>query len=74
MYVCVYACTYVLSGAVWSIDLRPDQRGLATGGSDSTVKFWNFELADRGTFCADVCCAVVWLCDVCVVCVCGWVT
>uniref|UniRef100_A0A8D8K872 WD repeat-containing protein 3 n=2 Tax=Culex pipiens TaxID=7175 RepID=A0A8D8K872_CULPI len=29
---------------LWSIVLTPDQRGCVTGGGDTTVKFWNFEL------------------------------
>uniref|UniRef100_A0A3P9LKL7 WD repeat-containing protein 3 n=1 Tax=Oryzias latipes TaxID=8090 RepID=A0A3P9LKL7_ORYLA len=31
-------------GAVWSLCLAPDQRGIVTGGADKTVKFWEFEL------------------------------
>uniref|UniRef100_A0A3B3QTV1 WD repeat domain 3 n=1 Tax=Paramormyrops kingsleyae TaxID=1676925 RepID=A0A3B3QTV1_9TELE len=31
-------------GALWSIALSPDQRGIVTGGADKTVKFWDFEL------------------------------
>lgn len=31
-------------GALWSIGLSPDQRGIVTGGADKTVKFWDFEL------------------------------
>lgn len=31
-------------GAVWSIALSPDQRGVVTGGADKCVKFWEFEL------------------------------
>lgn len=29
---------------LWSICLMPDQRGCVSGGSDATVKFWQFEL------------------------------
>lgn len=32
------------SGALWSLCLSPDQRGIVTGGADKTVKFWEFEL------------------------------
>nr|XP_015219591.1 PREDICTED: WD repeat-containing protein 3 [Lepisosteus oculatus] len=32
------------NGALWSICLCPDQRGIVTGGADKTVKFWQFEL------------------------------
>ncbi|CAL9690674.1 unnamed protein product [Knipowitschia caucasica] len=31
-------------GALWSMSLAPDQRGVVTGGADKTVKFWDFEL------------------------------
>ncbi|KAM4558542.1 WD repeat-containing protein 3 [Odontesthes bonariensis] len=31
-------------GAVWSLCLAPDQRGIITGSADKTVKFWEFEL------------------------------
>ncbi|XP_063069817.1 WD repeat-containing protein 3 [Engraulis encrasicolus] len=31
-------------GAVWSMCLAPDQRGIVTGSADKTVKFWDFEL------------------------------
>ncbi|KAJ1899663.1 beta transducin [Kickxella alabastrina] len=30
--------------ACWSIDVRPDKKGLVTGGADKCVKFWDFEL------------------------------
>ncbi|KAI3355690.1 hypothetical protein L3Q82_004283 [Scortum barcoo] len=37
-------------GAVWSLCLAPDQRGIVTGSADKTVKFWEFELIkDQGT-------------------------
>lgn len=29
---------------LWSVSLLPDLRGCLTGGGDSTVKFWSFEL------------------------------
>ncbi|XP_069680320.1 WD repeat-containing protein 3 [Periplaneta americana] len=32
------------SSELWSICLMPDQRGCVSGGSDATVKFWQFEL------------------------------
>ncbi|KAJ1827290.1 beta transducin, partial [Coemansia sp. RSA 2599] len=28
----------------WSVDVRPDKKGLVTGGADKSVKFWDFEL------------------------------
>uniref|UniRef100_A0A673BEL8 Uncharacterized protein n=1 Tax=Sphaeramia orbicularis TaxID=375764 RepID=A0A673BEL8_9TELE len=38
-------------GAVWSLCLAPDQRGIVTGSADKTVKFWEFELIkDQGTW------------------------
>ncbi|PWA15611.1 hypothetical protein CCH79_00018459, partial [Gambusia affinis] len=38
------------SGAVWSLCLAPDQRGVISGSADKTVKFWEFELVkDKGT-------------------------
>lgn len=38
------------NGALWSLCLAPDQRGIVTGGADKTVKFWEFELIkDQGT-------------------------
>uniref|UniRef100_A0A665X6N7 WD repeat-containing protein 3 n=1 Tax=Echeneis naucrates TaxID=173247 RepID=A0A665X6N7_ECHNA len=37
-------------GALWSLCLAPDQRGIVTGSADKTVKFWDFELIkDEGT-------------------------
>ncbi|KAM9344035.1 WD repeat-containing protein 3 [Pholidichthys leucotaenia] len=37
-------------GALWSMCLAPDQRGIITGSADKTVKFWEFELVkDRET-------------------------
>uniref|UniRef100_A0A671UEI5 WD repeat domain 3 n=1 Tax=Sparus aurata TaxID=8175 RepID=A0A671UEI5_SPAAU len=37
-------------GAVWSLCLAPDQRGIVTGSADKTVRFWDFELIkDEGT-------------------------
>ncbi|KAJ2086741.1 beta transducin [Coemansia sp. RSA 986] len=30
--------------ACWSIDVRPDKKGLVSGGADKCVKFWDFEL------------------------------
>ncbi|ORX92914.1 Utp12-domain-containing protein [Basidiobolus meristosporus CBS 931.73] len=33
-------------GAVWSITIRPDRKGLATGSADKDVKFWDFDVAE----------------------------
>ncbi|KAG0144824.1 hypothetical protein CROQUDRAFT_659511 [Cronartium quercuum f. sp. fusiforme G11] len=30
------------SGAIWSLDLRPDAKGFVTGSGDKSIKFWNF--------------------------------
>jgi U3 small nucleolar RNA-associated protein 12 len=32
------------AGSIWSMDLRPDGRGLITGSADKEVKAWEFEL------------------------------
>ena len=32
------------SAALWSIAIRPDARGCATGGADKEVRFWDFDL------------------------------
>lgn len=32
------------SKELWSVTLLPDRKGVASGGGDQTVKFWNFEL------------------------------
>ena len=33
-------------GAIWSMDLRPDQKGIVTGSADKDVKFWEFQLLE----------------------------
>ncbi|KAG5188489.1 WD40-repeat-containing domain protein [Tribonema minus] len=33
------------AGAIWSLDVRPDGVGMATGSADGQVKFWEFEVA-----------------------------
>lgn len=30
--------------AIWSLDLRPDFKGLVSGSADRQVKFWDFEV------------------------------
>jgi U3 small nucleolar RNA-associated protein 12 len=34
------------SGAVWSVQVRPDQREFVTGSADRDIKFWEFESKD----------------------------
>jgi U3 small nucleolar RNA-associated protein 12 len=29
-------------GTIWTIDVRPDKKGIVTGGADKDVKFWDF--------------------------------
>ncbi len=38
------------TGAVWSLALRPDKRGFASGSADKDVRFWDFELLDDPAF------------------------
>ncbi|KDO29053.1 hypothetical protein SPRG_06108 [Saprolegnia parasitica CBS 223.65] len=42
---CIWKKTDAHAGAIWSIDVRPDGKGLATGGADHMVNFWEFEMA-----------------------------
>lgn len=47
----VWSCTLLESikaheGALWSIDLRPNQLGLVSGSADKQVKFWDFGAVD----------------------------
>lgn len=32
------------SGAVYSLNIRPDKRGFVTGSADKDVKFWDFDM------------------------------
>jgi U3 small nucleolar RNA-associated protein 12 len=32
------------TGPVWSIDVRPDKTGFASGSADKDIKFWDFHL------------------------------
>ncbi|KAF9975830.1 hypothetical protein BGZ73_000371 [Actinomortierella ambigua] len=34
-------------GAIWSLQVRPDRRGLVTGSADKDVKFWDFDLVEE---------------------------
>ncbi|WVQ82103.1 hypothetical protein IAT38_004231 [Cryptococcus sp. DSM 104549] len=36
------------SGPVWSVNVRPDGRGLVSGSADKDVKFWDFEMREEG--------------------------
>lgn len=38
--------TQAHTGAIWSIQVRPDQRGLVSGSADKDVKFWDFEMKE----------------------------
>ncbi|EPZ34550.1 U3 snoRNA associted protein Dip2 [Rozella allomycis CSF55] len=33
-------------GPIWSLQIRPDRRGLVSGSGDKLVKFWDFELVE----------------------------
>ncbi|CAG8503552.1 14003_t:CDS:10 [Acaulospora morrowiae] len=33
------------SGPIWSLQVRPDKRGMVTGSADSNVKFWDFDFS-----------------------------
>jgi len=41
------------AGTLWSMHVRPDGRGLVTGGADKDVKFWDIE--EKGVGEGDVC-------------------
>ncbi|KAF9578732.1 hypothetical protein BGW38_005325, partial [Lunasporangiospora selenospora] len=34
-------------GAIWSLQVRPDKRGLVTGSADKEVKFWDFDMVEE---------------------------
>ncbi|KAF9919137.1 hypothetical protein BX616_001188 [Lobosporangium transversale] len=34
-------------GAIWSLQVRPDRRGLVTGSADKDVKFWDFDMVEE---------------------------
>ncbi|CAG8512706.1 7541_t:CDS:10 [Ambispora leptoticha] len=34
-------------GAIWSLQVQPNRRGLVTGSADKLVKFWNFEIIEK---------------------------
>ncbi|KXS14190.1 WD40 repeat-like protein [Gonapodya prolifera JEL478] len=35
------------TGALWSLQVRPDKKGIVTGGADKDVKFWDFQLVEE---------------------------
>eukprot|EP00124_Ichthyophonus_hoferi_P001323 Ihof_evm8s65 gene=Ihof_evmTU8s65 len=37
-------------GAVWTLAIRPDRRGFASGSADKEVKFWDFDLIDDAEY------------------------
>lgn len=34
------------TGPIWSLQARPDGKGLITGSADKDVKFWEFEIRE----------------------------
>ncbi|GAA97518.1 uncharacterized protein L969DRAFT_91431 [Mixia osmundae IAM 14324] len=34
------------TGALWSLQVRPDKRGLVTASADKDIKFWDFEIKE----------------------------
>lgn len=34
-------------GAIWTLEVHPDGKSVATGSADKTVKFWNFEIVQE---------------------------
>ena len=32
--------------AIWSLQIRPDKKGLVTGSADKNVKFWDFDIVE----------------------------
>ncbi|RUS13401.1 hypothetical protein BC938DRAFT_477887, partial [Jimgerdemannia flammicorona] len=34
-------------GPVWSLQVRPDKRGLVTGSADKDIKFWDFDMVEE---------------------------
>jgi U3 small nucleolar RNA-associated protein 12 len=33
--------------AIWSLQVRPDKKGLVTGSADTNVKFWDFDIVEE---------------------------
>eukprot|EP00501_MAST-03F_sp_TOSAG23-6_P002153 GSMAST32.ASY1.ANO1.2252.1 assembled CDS len=42
---CIFS-TDAHEGSIWSLAMRPDKTGFATGSADKTVKFWEFDVDD----------------------------
>ncbi|ETW10259.1 hypothetical protein H310_00608 [Aphanomyces invadans] len=40
---------HAAGSAIWSIDVRPDGKAVATGGADHVVNFWDFEMTTEYT-------------------------
>ncbi|RHY90004.1 hypothetical protein DYB35_008501 [Aphanomyces astaci] len=40
---------HAVGSAIWSIDVRPDGKAVATGGADHVVNFWDFEMTSEYT-------------------------
>ncbi|XP_064627988.1 WD repeat-containing protein 3-like [Lineus longissimus] len=38
------------SGAIWTMCMSPDKRGIVTGSADQEVKFWDFELVAESEY------------------------
>jgi U3 small nucleolar RNA-associated protein 12 len=34
-------------GPIWSLQVRPDRKGIVTGSADKQVKFWDFDLVEK---------------------------
>lgn len=34
-------------GPIWSLQVRPDRKGVVTGSADKQVKFWDFDLVEN---------------------------
>lgn len=37
------------TGAIWSLAIRPDGKGLCTGSADKEIKFYDFDLVEKST-------------------------
>lgn len=39
--------------AIWSLQVRPDKKGLVTGSADTNVKFWDFDIMEEKPYSED---------------------